>query len=32
MLVSGQAWPLQGFVALGQAIAAATPDPPGPRR
>ena len=30
MLVSGQAWPLQGPVALGQAIAAA--GPPGPRR
>ena len=32
MLVSGQAWPLQGPVALGQAIAAASRDPPGPRR
>ena len=32
MLVSGQGWPLQGPVALGQAIAAASRDPPGPRR
>src|SRR6478736_6678333 len=32
MLVSGQAWPLQGPVALGQTIAAASRDPPGPRR
>lgn len=32
MLVSGQAGPLQGPVALGQAIAAASRDPPGPRR
>ena len=32
MLVSGQPWPLQGPVALGQAIAAASRDPPGPRR
>ena len=32
MLVSGQAWPLQKPVALGQAIAAASRDPPGPRR
>ena len=32
MLVSGQAWPLQGPVALGQAIAAASRDPRGPRR
>ena len=32
MLVSGQAWPLQEPVALGQAIAAASRDPPGPRR
>ena len=32
MLVSGQAGPLQGPVALGQAIAAANRDPPGPRR
>ena len=32
MLVSGQAWPLQGPVAVGQAIAAASRDPPGPRR
>ena len=32
MLVSGQAWPLQGPVALGQAIAAASRDPPGPRQ
>ena len=32
MLVSGQGWPLQKPVALGQAIAAASRDPPGPRR
>jgi hypothetical protein len=32
MLVSGQAGPLQGPVAVGQAIAAASRDPPGPRR
>src|SRR6478735_1281917 len=32
MLVSGQAGPLQGPVALGHAIAAASRDPPGPRR
>ena len=32
LLVSGQARPLQGPVALGQAIAAASRDPPGPRR
>ena len=32
MLVSGQARPLQGPVAVGQAIAAASRDPPGPRR
>ena len=32
MLVSGQAWPLQGPVAVGQAIAAASRDPPGTRR
>ena len=34
MLVSGQAGPFQGSVAVGQAIAAASrdPDPPGPRR
>ena len=32
MLVSGQPWPLQEPVALGQAIAAASRDPPGPRR
>ena len=32
MLVSGQAWPLQGPVAVGQAIAAASRDPSGPRR
>src|SRR6476620_10885345 len=32
MLVSGQAWPVQGPVAVDQAIAAASPDPPGPRR
>src|SRR6478736_6864450 len=32
MLVSGQAWPLQGPVALGRTIAAASRDPPGPRR
>src|SRR6185503_8364703 len=32
MLVSGQAGPLQGPVAVGQAIAAAGRDPPGPRR
>ena len=32
MLVSGQAWPLQGPVALGQAIAAASRDPRGHRR
>ena len=32
MLVSGQAWPLQGPVALGQAIAAASRDPSLPRR
>src|SRR6476661_250968 len=32
MLVSGQAWPLQGLVAVGQAIAAASRDPPGTRR
>ena len=32
MLVSGQSWPLQEPVALGQAIAAASCDPPGPRR
>ena len=30
MLVSGQGWPLQKPVALGQAIAAASRDPPGP--
>src|SRR6478609_3727330 len=32
MLVSGQAWPLQGPVAVGQPIAAASRDPPGTRR
>ena len=32
MLVSGQAGPLQGPVAVGEAIAAASRDPPGPRR
>ena len=32
MLVSGQAGPLQGAVAVGQAIAAASRDPPGPQR
>src|SRR6476661_7100975 len=32
MLVSGQPWPLQGPVALGQAFAAASRDPPGTRR
>lgn len=32
MLVSGQAGPLQGPVAVGQAIAAASRDPPGTRR
>jgi hypothetical protein len=32
MLVSGQPWPLQEPVAVGQAIAAASRDPPGPRR
>lgn len=32
MLVSGQAGPLQGPVAVGQAIAAASRDQPGPRR
>ena len=32
MLVSGQAGPLQGPVAVGQAIAAASRDSPGPRR
>src|SRR6478609_6686540 len=32
MLVSGQAGPLQGPVALGQAIAVASRDPPGTRR
>ena len=32
MLVSGQAGPLQGPVAVGQAIAAASRDPLGPRR
>jgi hypothetical protein len=32
MLVPGQAGPLQGLVAVGQAIAAASRDPPGPRR
>src|SRR6266850_6491158 len=32
MLASGQPWPLQEPVALGQAIAAASRDPPGPRR
>ena len=32
MLVSGQAGPLQGPVALGRAIAAASRDPPGPRQ
>ena len=32
MLVSGQAWPLQGPVAVGQAFAAASRDPRGPRR
>src|SRR6478609_7087586 len=32
MLVSGQPGPLQEPVALGQAIAAASRDPPGPRR
>ena len=32
MLVSGQAGPLQGLVAVGQAIAAASRDPPGPRQ
>src|SRR6478672_3123468 len=32
MLVSGQAGPLQEPVALGQAIAAASRDPPGTRR
>src|SRR5215831_14444663 len=32
MLVSRQAWPLQGPVAVGQAIAAASRDPHGPRR
>ena len=32
MLVSGQAGPLQGPVAVGQAIADASRDPPGPRR
>ena len=32
MLVSWQAWPLQGPVALGQAIAAASRDPSLPRR
>ena len=32
MLVSGQPWPLQEPIALGQAIAAASRDPPGPRR
>src|SRR6476646_4717179 len=32
MLVSGQACPLKGPVALGQAIAAASRDPPGTRR
>ena len=32
MLVSGQAGPLQGPVTVGQAIAAASRDPPGPRR
>ena len=32
MLVSGQAGPLQGPVAVGQAIAAASRGPPGPRR
>jgi hypothetical protein len=31
MLVSGQPWPLQGLVALGQAIAAASRDPPASR-
>ena len=32
MLVSGQPWPLQEPAAVGQAIAAASRDPPGPRR
>ena len=32
MLVSGQAWALQGPVALGQASAAASRDPRGPQR
>ena len=32
MLVPGQPWPLQEPVAVGQAIAAASRDPPGPRR
>src|SRR6478672_931421 len=32
MLVPGQAGPLQGLVAVGQAIAAASRDPPGTRR
>ena len=32
MLVSGQAGPRQGPVALGEAFAAASRDPPGPRR
>ena len=32
MLVSGQPWPLQEPVALGQTIAAASRDAPGPRR
>src|SRR6476469_4801482 len=32
MLVPGQAGPLQGLVAVGQAIAAASRDPPGARR
>src|SRR6478609_5567579 len=32
MLVSGQPWPLQEPVALGQTIAAASRDPPGTRR